>query len=117
MSELLVYQKAYTLLLDVFKRTDAFPKSKRFSLGQRLEASLLDFVTLANGFRYARDKDARVRQMTVCFDEIKLLLKIAHDTKLISREVFAVYIVSADEIGRMLGGLARKKNVARSDEI
>ena len=73
MSELLVYQKAYTLLLDVFKRTDAFPKSKSLSPGRRLEARRLDFVTLANGFRYVRDKDARVRQMTTCFDVIKLL--------------------------------------------
>ena len=81
MSELIVYQKAYSLLLDVFARTDGFPKSKRFSLGQRLESRLLDMITMLHGYRYVRNKVARAVEISACFDEVKLLLKIAHDAK------------------------------------
>ena len=108
MSELLVYQKAYSLLLDVFARTDGFPKSKRFSLGQRLETRLLDMVSMLHGYRYARNKAARAVEISVCFDEVKLLLKIGHDAKIISRPAFAHLVERCDEIGRMLGGLSKK---------
>ncbi|HPH01607.1 MAG TPA: four helix bundle protein [Spirochaetota bacterium] len=108
MSELIVYQKAYSLLLDVFARTDGFPKSKRFSLGQRLESRLLDMITMLHGYRYVRNKVARAVEISACFDEVKLLLKIAHDAKIISRPAFAHLVVRTDEIGRMLGGLSKK---------
>jgi hypothetical protein len=35
MSELKPFQKTYDFLVWVFAKTDSFPKSKRFSVGQR----------------------------------------------------------------------------------
>jgi hypothetical protein len=40
--DFLLYKKSYDLLVWSFNKTNGFPKSKRFSIGKRLEDKLLD---------------------------------------------------------------------------
>jgi hypothetical protein len=76
MEELQLYQKSYDLLLWVFTKTDGFPKSKRFSVGQRLENLFLDFIVLLHSLSYAKDgKRRKLVLASAIFDEIKLMAK------------------------------------------
>ncbi len=113
MSDLKLYQKSYDLLVWIFNKTDGFPKSKRFSVGQRLENLLLDFISLLNKYQYSKKQEKSLIVISQKFDEIKLLLKICHDTKLLSHGSFAYTIDICGEIGAMIGGLvkASEKNI------
>ena len=113
MSELVRFQKAYDFLVWVFAKTDGFPKSKRFSIGQRLEVLLLDLVVLLNGLQYSKERARKLFRVSAAFDEIKLLMKHSHDTRLISRDSFAYSLHFADEIGAMIGGLLKHERQAR----
>ncbi len=57
MNELKLYQKSYDFLIWMFAKTDGFPKSKRFSVGQRLENLFLDFIVLAYDLHYTTDNN------------------------------------------------------------
>ena len=107
MSELILYQKSYDFLVWVFNKTDGFPKSKRFSIGQRLETVLLDYITLVYKFKYSRKTYKSGLAISAKFDEVKLLIKICYDTKLISKNSFAYAMNSSDEIGAMIGGIIK----------
>jgi hypothetical protein len=107
LSELLLYQKAYDILIWMFNKTDGFPKSKRFSIGARIEAKLLDMITGIYRLQYAKDGSRLLHKVSLEFDEIKLLLKISHDAKLMSRDSFAYAAGLCGEIGGMIGGLLK----------
>ena len=107
MSDLLVYQKSYDFLVWAFNKTEGFPKSKRFSIGQRLESRLLDLVTGLNRLQYTKNNEKLVQSISATFDEIKLILKICYDTKLLSHSSFVFTVEKCDEIGAMIGGLLK----------
>jgi hypothetical protein len=51
--DLILYKKMYDFLVWYFNKTDSFPKSKRFSIGQRLENLLLNyFIKEKLGIKY-----------------------------------------------------------------
>ena len=98
------------MLLWVFNKTNGFPKSKRFSLGQRLEVLFLDYISLINRYQYSKNKKRLIFDISLKFDEIKLLLKISYDAKLINKKSFAHTLKFTDEIGKIIGGLLKSKN-------
>ena len=110
MSELLLYQKSYDFLVWVFNKTDGFPKSKRFSVGQRIENLLLDYIVLVNRFQYSKKGEKSAAAISVKFDEIKLMVKICYDTKLIGHNSFAYAVQCCNEIGAMIGGLMKSSD-------
>jgi hypothetical protein len=114
MSELKLFQKSYDFLIWVFTKTDGFPKSKRFSIGQRLENLFLDFIVLVNGLAYTRKRERKIVEISAIFDQIKLLLRLAHDTKLLSRDSFAFSLGFTEEIGAMIGGYMKQAKQART---
>jgi hypothetical protein len=77
----------YDLILWVLNKTNGFPKSKRFSLGTRLENVSLDLVTAWYRYRYAKQKERIAGSMSRPFNELKLLLHVAHDARLPRRLV------------------------------
>ncbi|HPS58020.1 MAG TPA: four helix bundle protein [Spirochaetota bacterium] len=104
MSELKLYQKSYDFMLWLFNKTDGFPKSKRFSVGQRIENTMLEFVIMLNNLQYSKPNRRELYMLSVKFDEVKLLVKISYDAKLIAKNSFAYAVERCDEIGSMLGG-------------
>ena len=102
MSELVAYQKAYDFMLWVFQKTDAFPKSKRFTIGQRLENALLDLVTGLYMVQYSSKSKKEILHISEIFDNVKLLLKISYDARLIGHKSFSHAVKQSDEIGAMM---------------
>jgi hypothetical protein len=89
MSELKLFQKSYDFLVCVFTKTDGFPKSKRFSIGQRLENLFLYFIVMVDGLLYTKKRERKLLEISAIFDQIKLILRLAHDTRLLSRDSYA----------------------------
>jgi len=104
MSELKLYQKSYDFMLWLFSKTEGFPKSKRFSVGQRIENTMLEFVLMLNRIQYSSPNKRELYLLSAKFDEIETLVKICYDAKLIAKNSFAYAVERCDEIGSMLGG-------------
>ena len=91
----------------MFQKTDGFPKSKRFSIGSRIESKLLDMITGIYRLQYMKDGSRLLHRVSSEFDEIKLLMKISYDAKLLSKDSFAYASGLCGEIGSMIGGLMK----------
>lgn len=109
--ELELYRRLYDLTIWVLNKTDGFPRSKRMSLGLRLEECLLDCLSIAHSFSFRAARPRQLEALSARFDEAKLMIKIAHDLRLISHDAFGFAIERAGVVGQILG--AFKKTVVK----
>ena len=108
----IVVGKTYDLVLWIVQKVEKFPKSYRFSVGQRLIDVGLDLLLLLVEAAYRRDKRDALRTAGVRTNALRYLLRLAHDLKLLPVSAYAFATEHLDEIGRMVGGWER--STARS---
>ena len=104
--------KTYDLVLWIVQKVEKFPKSYRFSVGQRLIDTGLDLLLLLVEAAYRKDKRDALRTAGVRTNALRYLLRLAHDLKLLSASAYRFRHEQLDEMGRMVGGWER--STARS---
>jgi len=90
-----------------------FPKTSRFTLGQRLENITLDIFELLFCVPKAQSKILTLEQISIKLDLLKILLRLAKDTRAINNNKYLELQSTLQEIGKMLGGWIRtaKQNI------
>jgi hypothetical protein len=86
-----------------------FPKVERFSLGERLQSITLE---LLEGLLYANQLPNNLKRTTLIplsakLDLLKLLVRLAFETKCIDPKKYLTLQIFLQEIGKMLGGWIR----------
>jgi hypothetical protein len=86
-----------------------FPKVERFSLGARLESTALD---LLEGLLSANQlpnnlKRSALTSLSAKLELLRLLVRLALETKCIDQKKYLILQTLLQEIGRMLGGWIR----------
>jgi hypothetical protein len=99
-----VVGKAYDFALWLLPKVESFPRSFRFTLGERLSGHGLDILSLLTEAAYATSKDELLAQANRKINSARLLLRLAADLKVLSRDAYAFAAERLDEIGRMTGG-------------
>ena len=109
----------YTLLTELtawtLQRTASFPKSHRFTFGQRLDNLSLDALMLCVKAIYSdrNKKGALLEDLNLLLEQLRVLWRLVHDQRWISQQQLVFVIGKIDEIGRMTGGwrqsLSREK--------
>ena len=82
------------------------PKHARFTIGARIENTLLDLMETAYQAYYIKG-DKKSEKIDVCIylqDILKFLLDVLWDGRLISNDQYEQLSKKFSEIGRMLGG-------------
>jgi hypothetical protein len=102
-----VVQRAYDLALWIVRKVAAFPRSHRFTLGDRLILRSLDVLEDLVQAAYARDKELLLEQAVRNINSLRFLLRMALDLELISRDSHEFCSTGLEEIGRMTGGWRR----------
>jgi hypothetical protein len=87
-----------------------FPKTQRYSLGQRLENTILDLFELLFAIPFSSNKRTILEHMSVKLDLLKVLLRLAKDTQCFSTNKYVELQAMLHEIGKMLGGWIRATN-------
>jgi hypothetical protein len=114
MAELELYRRLYDFTVWCMSKTDGFPRSKRLSVGLRIEERLLDALAIVRSFGFEEATPRHLARLSAIWDEVKLILALSHDLKLISHDSFGFAIERAGEIGRLIGGFSRHTgNLAR----
>lgn len=104
--------KAYDFVLWLLPKVENFPRSHRFTVGERLTTHGLDLLTLLVEAAYARQKADLLERASRKVNSTRYLLRIAKDLKLMSIDAYGFSAEKLDEIGRMVGGWS--KAVAKS---
>jgi hypothetical protein len=83
---------------------ETFPRSHRFTIGERLSAQGLDVLVILTEAAYTSGKDELLTQANRKINSTRLLLRLAKDLRLLSLDSYAFAAGRLDEIGRMTGG-------------
>ena len=102
-----LYFKFYQLLKFLYRAVKNFEKQYKYSLGGEILSltwKCLDLILEINALPNEK-KLSSIRDLDVCFDELKIRLRMAQELKQISKGQFShLQVEYVKEIGKMIGG-------------
>ncbi len=119
LSEPKIYSDSYQLMLSLFNRTRAFPKFFRPTLGRQLEEAALDLLKKVR-LAAVNKEGLRVSSLILAserLDEIRILLQISRDLKLLNIAGYGELSEITGEIGRQLGGFLRYEHRGEKNSV
>lgn len=81
-------QRCHELLLWLVPQLDKFPRLRRFTLGERLEAALLEVLELLVEAAYTRCKEASLKCANLRLEVVRYLWRLGHEQNGEFRGVF-----------------------------
>ncbi|MFH0956106.1 MAG: diversity-generating retroelement protein Avd [Candidatus Falkowbacteria bacterium] len=96
-----------------------FPRTERFSIGQKISQTLIEVLELSFTASYLslEQKLVLLTKASSRLDVLKFFVQLAWESKLIPTEKYIELSKKLEEIGRMLGGwrkgLLQKKTLTR----
>src|SRR3989344_6741985 len=111
--ELIVWQKARSLCLDVYRLTENFPAEERFGLTSQIRRSAVSVVSnIAEGADRGSDKENRQFLLMArgSLSELQTQLLIANDLELINRNDYNELANKSTEVHKMINGLLKSFN-------
>ena len=111
--DMLVFQKAYGLALEIHKASQGFPASEQYELANQLRRSSKSIcANLAEGRARQQGSSAEFRRYVLIAlgsaDESQLWLRFAKDLGFIDDKLWRTFDERMREISKMLNGLASK---------
>ena len=111
--DLIAWQKAHLLAIDIYKATESFPKSEQFGLTNQVRRASVSVVSnIAEGFG-RRTKADRVHfydMARASLHEVQAQILIAKDVRYLSPDVYEAIESKAVENHKILTGLINKTN-------
>lgn len=102
--ELPIFVLWESVLGEVLDRTARFPKSVRFTFGQRIDGLALDLLQGLVIARYQTDKGSVLKRASLDLEQLRVLCRVAHGRGYLDSRSFEFLARRYDEAGRMLGG-------------
>lgn len=101
-----IIEKMYEVNLWLLLKTGKFPRDQRFLLGDRLIAKSLAIQDelMAAALTAKENKTRILDQASLMLDQLRYLLRLARDSRSMSRKSWFFCAERLLEIGRMLGG-------------
>jgi hypothetical protein len=89
----------------MIEHTAKWPKSARFSLVQKVDRHVLEVLELLVTARYEpKERAQALRSINLKLEQLRFLLRIAHDRRIMPAAGFEVAVRGVDELGRMVHG-------------
>lgn len=113
-AEIPIFKKLYELFRLIYSYRTSVPKADRYSLWQKVENSCLDLLELILSASQ-QSKEAKLSNLqtaSVKLNCLRVLIRLAKDTRAIDNKKYLALQELLDEIGRMLGGWLRSTKPA-----
>lgn len=83
-----------------------FPKDSRYTLGQKIDSSLLEVIEniIKAGYSDKLEKQIFLKKSSVKLDLLKIFLQIAWEIKSLDNKKYINLSEKLNEVGKMLGG-------------
>ena len=106
LEEIPIIKKTYELYKLYYGFLELFPKKDKYALGAKCELYIITVLELLLEARNLprEEKIAIVRQASVKFDTLKILLRMAKDLNFLENKKYLSLQAHIQEIGRQLGG-------------
>ncbi|MDA0692795.1 MAG: diversity-generating retroelement protein Avd [Nitrospinae bacterium] len=100
--------KTYDLMVWLFPQIGRFPREHRYTLGSRLENSLLDICGNLIEARYSREKTVLLHATNILLEKLRYLARLSKDLRFISVKKYEYLSREINMIGMFVGGWLKK---------
>lgn len=107
-SEMLLITKMYDFVLWSCRHIAKFPRSHRFTLGDRMEVRLYELLELFLRAKYSRDRLPTLRKANMELELLRFQFRLAKDLECLSVKSYGCSSRTVNEIGKLLGGWVKK---------
>ena len=107
----------YQFLTWLMPTVEKFPRSHKFTIGDRIEIAALDVLEALIEATYTRDRLQHLRQANLGIEKLRVLLRLAADLKLLDRRRYEHAARALDETGRLIGGWTKAQAAASSKPV
>jgi 23S rRNA-intervening sequence protein len=94
----------YQFLTWLMPIVEKFPRSQKFTIGDRIESLALDVLEALIEATYTRDRTQHLRRANLGIEKLRVLLRLAADLRLLDRRRYEHAARTLDETGRLIGG-------------
>jgi len=105
--EIPIFTKLYEFYKSLSVVIPSFPKTKRYSLGLKIDNITLEIIELLFYVPISANKTLTLQKMSVKLDLLKVLIRLSKDSQAMNNSNYLKLQVSLQEIGKMLGGWLR----------
>ena len=118
--DLIVYQKAKQLVIDVYKLLEQFPDSERFALCNQVRRAVMSVPSnIAEGMGRISNKD-QAHFLNIAYGslmEVYAQLDIAHDLGYVNSETFKQLESDVEEISKMISAMASLRSISPASRL
>lgn len=117
-TDLIVWQKARSLCLDIYRITESFPVSEQFGLSSQMRRAAVSVVSnIAEGADRGSDKETKQFMLLArgSLAELQTQLLIAEDLGFVEQADFKSVVDDSVEVHKMLNGFI--KSLTRNSKL
>ena len=103
-NELHIINKAYELLIWTANHVAKFPRSHKFTLGDRLQIRMHEVLETLIMAKYRRDRLELLQQVNLQLELLRFQFRAANDLKCLSPSSYGFAARSVNEVGQLVGG-------------
>ena len=107
-AELVAVTKMYDLVLWTCRHTAKFPRSYRFTLGDRMERRLYDLLDLLLRAKYARERVSLLKDANMELELLRFQFRLAKDLQCLSLDSYGHASRAVNEVGQLVGGWLKR---------
>lgn len=97
-------EAAYRFQLWVVPTVEKFPRSQKFLLGDRIQATALDVLERLIEATYTRARADRLAAANLGVEKLRFMFRLAADLRHLDLKRYEHAARTLDEIGRLIGG-------------
>ena len=111
-STLQAVPKLYDVIMWLLGRVEKFPRSQKFTLGDRIVNTSLDILDTLIEATYTRKRLPLLQKANVQLEKLRFLIRLCHDFKLLSSKQYAYISNEINEVGKLIGGWIKSQKTA-----
>ena len=104
----------YQFLLWLLPTVEKFPRSHKFTLGDRIDITALNVLEALIEATYTRDRTQHLQHANLGIEKLRFLIRLAADLKLLDRRRYELAARTLDDIGRLIGGWTKAHRASMS---
>ena len=86
---------------------EGFPRSQKFTLGDRIQSTALDVLEALIEATYTRDRRGHLARANLGLEKLRFFFRLAVELRFLDARRYEHAARSLDDIGRLVGGWAR----------
>ena len=109
MSNLPAISKAYDIANWLMNKVESFPRSRKFTLGDRVINHILDILEALIEAEYSQEKKTILKQANLRLEKLRYLIRLCVDNKIMPMHSYEHISGELNLLGRQIGGWLKAK--------